>query len=108
VNRGEIYKVPRPPNKDPKDWRYFVVVSRQTLLDSKAAHAVCAPINSEGHGLETEVQVGPEHGLQHISYINCDQLVRIEKGRLRDFVASLPASKLKALNTSLRVALDLE
>ena len=108
MNRGEIYKVPRPPNRDPKDWRYFVVVSRQTLLDSKAAHAVCAPINSEGHGLETEIQVGPEHGLTRISYINCDQLVRIEKTRLTDFVASLPASKIKSLNTSLRVALELD
>ncbi len=108
MNRGEIYKVARPPNKDPKDWRYFVVVSRQTLLDSRAAHAVCAPINSEGHGLETEVEVGPEQGLRHTSYINCDQLVRIEKSKLSDFVASLPASKLKALNNSLRIALDLE
>lgn len=108
MNRGEIYKVPRPPNQDPKDWRYFVVVSRQTLLDSKAAHAVCAPINSQGHGLETEVDVSAEHGLRHTSYINCDQLARIEKSRLTDFVSSLPAAKLKALNNSLRVALDLE
>ena len=108
MNRGEIYNIPRPPHKDPKKRRCFVVVSRQTLLDSKAAHAVCAPINSGGHGLETEVQVGPEHGLKHISYINCDQLVRIEKSRLTDFVGSLPASKIRALNKSLRIALDLE
>ena len=74
----------------------------------RSAHAVCAPINSEGHGLETEVQVGPEHGLKHASYINCDQLIRIEKSRLTDFVGSLPASKIKTLNKSLRPAFDLE
>ena len=108
MKRGEIYRVARRPNKDPKERRCFVVVSRRTLLDSKAAHAVCAPINSEGHGLETEVQVGPEHGLEHASYINCDQLVRIEKSRLTDFIGSLPASKIKTLNKSLRLAFDLE
>jgi mRNA interferase MazF len=108
MNRGEIYKVVRPPNKDPKEWRCFVVISRQTLLDSKAVHAVCAPINTEGHGLETEVQVGPEHGLKRLSYINCDQLIRIEKTRLTDFVGSLPAPKIRALNQSLRIALDLD
>jgi mRNA interferase MazF len=108
MKRGEIYRVARPPNKDPKDWRCFVVISRQTVLDSKAAHAVCAPINSEGHGLETEVPVGPEHGLKHTSWINCDQLVRIEKSKLTDFVGSLPTTKIRALNQSLRIALDLE
>lgn len=108
MKRGEIYRVARPPNKDPREWRCFVVVSRQTLLASKAAHAVCVPINTEGHGLETEVSVGPEHGLKHTSCINCDQLVRIEKSRLTDFVGSLPAAKIRALNKSLRIALDLE
>jgi mRNA interferase MazF len=108
MKRGEIYKVAGAPNQDPKKRRCFVVVSRQTLLDSKAAPAVCAPINSEGHDLDTEVQVGEEHGLRHPSYINCDQLVRIEKSRLTDYVGSLPAAKVKALNKSLRVALDLE
>jgi len=96
------------PNKGPKRHRFFVVVSRQTLLDSKAAHAVCAPINSQGHELETEVQVGLEQGLEHTSYINCDQLVRLEKSKLSNFVSSLPGAKVRELNRALRVALELE
>ena len=108
MKRGEIYKVAAPPNRNPRKRRCFVVVSRQTLLDSRAAHAVCAPINSDGHGLDTEVQVGQEHGLKQSSWINCDQLVRMEKSKLTDFVGSLPAPKVRALNTALRVALDLE
>jgi len=108
MKRGEIYKVAPPPGKDPRKRRCFVVVSRQTLLDSKAAHAVCAPINSDGHGLDTEVQVGQEHGLKHVSWINCDQLVRMEKSRLTDYVGALPGPKVRALNAALRVSLDLE
>lgn len=108
MKRGEIFKVARAPNQEPKRRRCFVVVSRQALLDSKAATVVCAPINTEGYGLETEVPVGTELGLTHASYINCDQLVRIEKSRLTDFVGSLPAAKLRALNTALRISLDLD
>jgi mRNA interferase MazF len=108
MNRGDIYRVVSAPNRDPKKRRFFVVVSRQTLLDSKAAHAVCAPINTEGHGLETEIQVGQEQGLKHISYINCDLLVRIEKSKLTDYVGSLAPQKLRAVNQSLRIALDLD
>jgi mRNA interferase MazF len=108
MTRGEIYRVAAPPNQDPRKQRCFVIVSRQTLLDSKAAHAVCAPVNTEGHGLETEIQIGEEAGLKHSSYVNCDQLVRLEKSRLTNFVGSLPKTKLTALNRSLRIALDLE
>ncbi len=108
MNRGQIYRVAAGPNKDPKRHRFFVVVSRQTLLDSKAVHAVCAPVNSQGHELETEVQVGLEHGLEHTSYINCDQLVRLEKSKLSNFVSSLPAAKVRELNRALRVALEIE
>jgi mRNA interferase MazF len=108
MRRGEIYKVAKGPNQDPQKRRCFVLVSRQTLLDSKAAHAVCAPINSVGHDLETEVVVGPEQGLKHSSCINCDQLVRIEKSKLTDYVATLPPAKIRALNTALRIALDLD
>jgi len=34
--------------------------------------------NGDGHGLDTEVQVGQEQGLRHVAWINCDQLVRME------------------------------
>ncbi len=106
--RGEIYRLTPPPGGDPKPTRCYVVVSRQTLLDSKADKVICAPVNTTFVGLETQLPVGVEEGLKHASCVNCDQLVLIDKGRLTNFVGTLPAEKLRALKRALRVALDVE
>ena len=106
--RGEIYRLAPAPGGDPKRSRCYVVVSRQTLLDSRADKAICAPINSAFVGLETQVPVGIPEGLKQASCVNCDQLVLVEKSRLTNYVGSLPPLKLRALRRALRVALDLE
>ena len=106
--RGEIYRLAPPPGSGPKRSRCYVVVSRQTLLDSKADKVICAPVNSTFVGLETQVPVGIEEGLKQTSCVNCDQLVLIEKSRLTNYVGSLPPMKLRALRRALRVGLDLE
>ena len=106
--RGEIYRVRQPQHGDPKKSRCFAIVSRQDLLDSKANRVLCAPINTSGVGLATEVQVGVDEGLKHDSVINCDQITRLEKSMLTDYVGALPLAKLKLLRTSLLVAFDIE
>ena len=108
MRRGDIYRVRQPPGGDPKKTRCFVVVSRQALLDSKANRVVCAPVNSTDAGLATEVHIGVAEGMKHPSCINCDQLTRIEKGLLSDFVGSLSPRKLRELRAALLVALDVD
>ena len=108
MNRGEIYRVRRPPGNDPKRSRCFVIVSRQALIESKAARIVCAPINTSYVGLTTQVPVGIDEGLKHPSCINCDQLFTLDKSVLTDFVAVLSATKLRQLRVALRIALAVE
>jgi len=108
LRRGEIYRVRQPQHGDPKKSRCFAVVSRQDLLDSKANRVLCAPINTSGVGLSTEVQVGVNEGLKHDSVINCDQITRLEKSMLTDYIGALSVSKLKQLRTALVVAFDLD
>ena len=108
LRRGEIYRVRHPQHGDPQRSRCFAVVSRQDLLDSKANRVLCAPINTSGIGLSTEVQVGVDEGLRHDSVINCDQITRLEKSILSDYVGALSAAKLKQLRSALVVALDLD
>ena len=86
----------------------MVVVSRQTLCNSKADKVMCAPVNAEADGGSTEVPVGVEDGLKHRSVINCDQLVLVEKSRLANYVGSLSSKKLTALHDALSIALDIE
>jgi mRNA interferase MazF len=110
--RGQIYRVRHPksggPDADPRKSRCFVIVSRQELLDSKADRVLCAPVNTEGVGLATEVDVGIDEGLNHPSTINCDQLTRLEKSLLTDYVGALPSAKLAQLRAALRAAVDVE
>ena len=107
MKRGDMYLLRHPGGADPKKQRVMIVVSRQALVDSRFTTVVCAPVFTRGHGLETEVSVGPEEGLKHPSWISCDGLVSIPKTRLTDYLGALPASKLAPLSRALRAALDL-
>jgi len=107
MRRGEIYRVHRP-NDDPKLYRCFVVVSRQTLLDSRFPSVICAPILTRGHGFSTQVSVGIDEGLKHESWILCDNLVSVRKFELTSFVGSLSPSKTSELDRALKMALALD
>ncbi len=108
ITRGDVYLVSPPPGNDPKRRRSIVVVSRQTLNDSKADKLVCAPINTNADGRSTEVEVGVEEGLKHPSVINCDQLLLVHKSALTDYRGALNASKLRQLRDALRIGLSIE
>lgn len=107
MRRGEIYRVYRPGG-DPKLYRSFVVVSRQTLIDSRFSTVVCAPIFSRGHGFSTQVSVGIDEGLKHASWILCDSLVSLHKVQLTRFVGSLTLPKIDELDRAFKMALALE
>ena len=108
MKRGELYRVYRGSRNDPKDYRVFVILSRQTSIDSKFSTLTCAPVYSSYDGLSTQVQIGTDEGLKHTSSIYCDELVSISKGRLTDFIGTLPRVKLEELKKALRIALEIE
>lgn len=85
-----------------------MVVSRQTLVDSRFPTVVCAPILTRGHGFSTQVSVGIDEGLKHDSWILCDNLVSLRKMQLTRFVGSLARSKIEELDRALKMALGLE
>lgn len=84
------------------------MVSRPTLIDSRFATVICAPIFTVHDGLSTQVAAGIDEGLQHDSSIHCDALMSIPKGLLTHYAGTLSAAKLEALNRALLVALDLD
>lgn len=108
MKRGELYRVRRPGSGDPKRSRVFVLLSRQTLIDSRYSSVVCAPVFTRRDGLSTQVDVGPEEGLKHASSIHCDSLVSLSKSQLTDFVGRLSEDRLDALAQALRIALAVE
>jgi mRNA interferase MazF len=106
VKRGELYRVYKPGG-DPKQYRAFVVVSRQILIDSQVSTVVCAPVFTQGEGLSTQVPVGTDEGLKHSSWIMCDNLVSLRKSDLTQFLGSLTRLRLAELDLALKMALDL-
>ena len=106
MRRGELYRVYQPPG-DTKQYRVFVIVSRQALIDARFPKVICAPVYTNGSGLSTQVSVGPNEGLKHESWILCDDLTTILKSALTQYVGTLSGEKLVELDHSLSMALDL-
>jgi mRNA interferase MazF len=107
VKRGDLYRVSKPSSKDPKKFRVFAIVSRQVLIESRFSTLICAPVYSAHHGLSTQVLIGVDKGLKHVSSIHCDELVSLPKSALTHYVGTLPAEKIESLDRALRVALDI-
>ena len=106
MRRGDIYRVHRPSD-DPKLFRSFVVVSRQTLINTRFPSVICAPILSRGHGFSSQVAIGIDEGMKHESWILCDGLVSVRKAELTQFLGSLGPSKVSELDRALKMALAL-
>jgi mRNA interferase MazF len=106
MKRGDLYRVYRPAADD-KNFRVFVVVSRQTLIDSRFPTLVCARVYTRAEGLSTQVPVGIEEGLKHSSWIMCDDLASLHKSQLSNFVGSLSYSKLQELDRALAIAIGI-
>lgn len=107
MRRGQLFRVWRASQTDPKASRVFVIVSRQELIESRYSTVICAPVYSVYSGLASQVPVGPAEGLKHESCIQCDALISIEKSQLTDYIGTLGPDKRDALDRALRIALDL-
>jgi len=106
MKRGELYRVHKPGG-DPKQYRTFVIVSRQILIGSQFSTVVCAPVFTHGEGLSTQVAVGTDEGLKQASWIMCDDLVSLRKTDLTNFLGTLAGPRLAELDQALKMALDL-
>ena len=107
MTRGEIYLVRKPGGRDPRASRPFVVIARQSVIDSALHSVTCAPIYSKHSGLASQVLIGPDEGLDHESSVHCDLLEQIEKSRLRKYLGRLPPAKMQRLNVALAVGVGI-
>lgn len=108
MKRGEVYRTrERVPERGSKPG-FYVVVSRSFVASHEdVSTVICAPIYSEILGLTTEVVLGPEDGLPHVSAVRCDFLTLMFKSKLTQFVTTLRPAKIEALNRALIEALEL-
>ena len=108
MKRGELYRVYRGLKYDPKNYRVVLIVSRQKVVDNNFSTVICAPVYSKYDGLSTQVEVGVNEGLKHDSAVYCDEVYSVDKTLLTDFISTLSESKIREVNTALRIALNIE
>lgn len=108
MKRGELYLIEKATKNDTKKQRVYVVVSRQTLINSVYSTIICAPVYTTTEAIDTQVSVGINEGLKHQSWIRCDELVSIRRTDLTNYVGRLSPVKLLELKKALRIALDIE
>lgn len=105
VKRSELYRVSKPTRQDPKNFRVFVIIGRQEVIESGYSTVICAPVYTNCLGIETEVEVGIDEGLKHHSCIRCGELFSLHKSVLTNYVDQLSAGKLQELSEALKIAL---
>ena len=108
MKRGDLYRVYKGNKLDPKDFRIFVIVSRQVVIDSTFSTLTCAPVYSRWDEISTQVPIGIESGLKHDSAIHCDELISLPKSVFSNYVGSLSDYQIDELNRALKIALEIE
>lgn len=100
VNRGEVWMYTfRPPDK-----RWPVVVLTRSEVIPLLNTVMVAPVTSTVRDAPGEVVVGPDEGLKHESAVNLDHVQTVDKARLKRFVGSLDAGKMREVCRALAVA----
>jgi mRNA interferase MazF len=100
LSRGEIWllDLPRPDKRRP-----VLVLSRPSLI--QLLHTVTvAAITSTLRGAPTEVELGVAEGLKQVSCANLCNVFTVPKVRLRTFVGSVPAEKMRQVCRALSIA----
>ena len=69
--------------------------------------AIVAVITSEQIGLPTEVPVGPEHGLERDSVVDCEDLYTVSSDLLGRRLGEVDVRTQQAVDRALRIALAL-
>ncbi len=103
INRGDIFDADLPEF----GVRPVLVVTRQVAIPVLSA-ITAAFVTSTTRGIPSEVPLNSEHGLDHGSVANCDNLITIEKAALRARRGTLAFEDARRLDDALRFALRLD
>ncbi len=87
--------------------RPVVILTRESVRPFRTRASV-APITSTPRGLDTEIPVGIDNGLDHDSVVNCDNITTIAVADLGQQIGFLLDSQEDALTAAIHAAFDLD
>jgi len=83
-----------------------VLVSRQTAIPVRTNVTVVL-VTSVARHHPAEVELGPEHGLDHECVANCDEIHTLTKARLLRRRGTVGLERMRAVEDAIRVSLGL-
>jgi mRNA interferase MazF len=101
VSRGEIWQFafPKPSGRRP-----VLVLTRGDMIDRLNTVTV-APVTSTVRNVPSEVIVGVEAGLKHVSAINLHHVATVPRAGLRSYVGTISPEAMDQVRDALLFAL---
>lgn len=84
-----------------------VLIMTREIVRPHLSRVTVAPITTTVRGLSTEVQVGPENGLDHAGVVSCDNLATVPATTIGRLVGHLLPRQELQLAEAIRTAFDL-
>ena len=103
MRRGEVWWVEFPA---PIGRRPAVLMSRDQAYRVRSA-ATVVPLTRTVRNIASEISLGPADGVPKTSAANADNITTVSKARLREYLGTLSAAKLAALEGAIKFSLDL-
>ena len=104
MRRGEVWWADLPP---PIGHRPVVLISRNEAYAYRELITI-APVSRRIRRIPAEVALGPEDGMPLVCAVNLDSMTTIPRAELRRQIATLSADKIRAVDTAIHFALELE
>jgi mRNA interferase MazF len=104
MKRGEVWWADLPP---PLGHRPVVLLTRDSAIEVRLSITV-VPVTRRVRGLLAEVPLGTADGLPRPCVANADNINTIPKDNLQEYIATLSAAKLQAVEAAIHFALGLE
>jgi len=110
--RGEVWLVDLSPGRGSEQSgnRPAVIVQNDPAnRNSRYPNTVVVAVSTKGRDVPTHVAVepDPDNGLSRASYVKCEQVLTISKGRLKRRLGRLESRAMERVNAALRVSLAL-
>ena len=102
LTRGDLWYVEFDYGRHPA-----VLIGRTGFM-RRRQRAIVALTTSEGRGYPTEVVVGPQHGLDHDSIVDCEGLLTVPVTMLGSRIGALDQDTLREVDRKLTLALALQ
>ena len=109
ARRGEVWLIDfgEPVGREQSGRRPGVIVSADSLNDSRAGIVIVVPCTTRRRGLPSHVELDPaSSGLEEVSYAKCEDIKSISDEHLIVRLGVAPAEAMFTIVQSLRFLLD--